>query len=116
TGRVERVPFPVGADTWLLAVGARHPLVGSFAQRVPWLLLGIGLVAALLAAAVAEMLVRRRAYALALVSERTRELGEIRAFLDRMLRAGPALVIRITNPDRRVSYVSPNVERVIGVS
>jgi PAS domain S-box-containing protein len=116
TGRVERIPFPLGADTWLLAVGARYPLVGTFAERVPWLLLGGGLLTALLAAAVAEMLVRRRAYALALVTERTRELGETRAFLERMLTAGPALVKRITVPDGRISYVSPNVERIIGVS
>jgi PAS domain S-box-containing protein len=116
TGRVERVPFPVGGDTWLLAVGARDPLVGSFAPRTPWILLGGGLVAAVLATAVAETLSRRRAYALGLVDERTAELRETQAFLERLLTAGPVLVQRITLPNRQISYVSPNVHRVIGVT
>jgi signal transduction histidine kinase/CheY-like chemotaxis protein len=74
TGKTENVPFAVGADTWLLVVGARSPLGGPFAQNVPWILLGGGLFTAVLAAAVAEILVRRRRYALALVGARTREL------------------------------------------
>ncbi len=116
TGQVVRAPFRVGAEQWLLAAGAREPLVGSFAQRVPWLMLGGGLVAALLATAVAETLARRRAYALRLVEERTSELGDTQAFLERLLTAGPVLVKRITVADRRISYVSPNVERVLGVT
>ncbi len=74
TGRVERVPFSVGADRWLLAVGTRGPLVGSLAQNIPWLFLAGGLVTAVLAAAIIEMLARRGTYALALVAERTGEL------------------------------------------
>ena len=115
TGRVERVPFPVGADHWLLAVGARQPLVGGFAQRAPWFLLAGGLVAALLAAAVAQTLTRRRAYALGLVAERTGELQETQTFLERLLTAGPTLVSRFAVPDGQVTYVSPNVERLFGI-
>ena len=116
TGHVERVPFPVGADRWLLAVGARRPLVGTFAPRVPWFLLAGGLLAALLAAAVAQTLTRRRAYALGLVAERTGELQQTQAFLERLLTAGPTLVSRFAVPDGPVTYVSPNVGRLFALT
>ena len=116
TGRVERVPFPIGADHWLLAVGAREPLVGTFAQRAPWFLLGGGLVAALLAAAVAQTLARRRTYALRMVAERTDELQETQTFLERLLTAGPTLVARSAVSDGQVTYISPNVERLFGIT
>jgi PAS domain S-box-containing protein len=116
SGQVDRVPFPVGADKWLLAVGARGPLVGTFARRAPWLLLLGALLLTVLATAVAEALTRRRAYAVRLVVERTAELDETRAFLERLLTAGPVLVERITVPDHEVSYVSPNTESILGVT
>jgi PAS domain S-box-containing protein len=120
---VHQVPFPVGADNWLLLIGSNESLTGSFARQVPWLLLAGGVVTALLAAAVAETLARRRSYALSLVAERTgdlvnalADLGGIRAFLDRMLTAGPVFVNRIELADRRVTYVSPNIERLLGLN
>jgi PAS domain S-box-containing protein len=116
TGQVDRVPFAVGADRWTLAVGARNPLVGSFAQRSPWILLGLGLVTATLAAATVEVLTRRRAYAVRLVADRTAELDETRLFQEYLLTAGPVLVQRIEMPERRVSYVSPNLERLFEVT
>ena len=123
TGRVERVPFRLGADQWLLAVAARGQLTGEFAGWVPRILLAGGLTLALLAAAVARMLVRRRAFALDLVAQRTGELegaldrlADIRAALDRMLTAGPMLVIRVEVDDGRATYVSPNIERLCGLS
>jgi PAS domain S-box-containing protein len=116
TGRVDRDPLPVGADRWLVAVGARESLVGAFADNAPWYLLGGGLLATLFATFAAEILARRRSYALRLVAEGTKELDETSAFLDRLLTAGPVLVKRITLPGREISYVSPNVERVMGVT
>jgi PAS domain S-box-containing protein len=116
TGRVDRVPFAVGADRWTLAVGARNPLVGSFAERSPWILLGLGLLTAVLAAATIEVLTRRRAYAVALVADRTAELDKTRLFQEYLLTAGPVLVRRIELPERRVSYISPNVERLFDVT
>jgi PAS domain S-box-containing protein len=122
-GNVERIPFAVGADTWLLAVGARGSLVGSFARNFPWLLLGGGVVMSLLAATAVEVFARRRGYALALVAQRTSELegalsdlAQVRSFLDHLLTAGPVLVRRVTVPDRQISYVSPNIERLFGVT
>ncbi|HMJ94270.1 MAG TPA: ATP-binding protein [Thermoleophilaceae bacterium] len=123
SGRVERVPFSVGADRWLLVTAARGSLAGSFAKNACWFLLTGGLLLALLAAAIVETLARRRAYALALVAERTAELEEalgelreIRAFLERLLTAAPVLVVRMAVPERRVTYVSPNTEQLFGVS
>jgi PAS domain S-box-containing protein len=123
SGRVEREPLKLGADRWLLVTGSRHSLAGSFAENARWFLLGGGLLLALLAAGIVETLARRRAYALALVTERTGELEEalgelreIRAFLERLLTAGPVLVLRLAAPDRRITYVSPNSEPLVGVT
>lgn len=123
TGTVKRIPFAVGADTWLLAVAPREPLVGSFARNFPWGLLAAGLVMAVLAASVVEVLVRRRRYAFDLVAKRTAELqaalgdlAGVRSFLDHLLTAGPVVVRRITVPDRVISYISPNIERLFGVT
>jgi signal transduction histidine kinase len=67
-------PVPVGADTWLIVAGSRSPLVGSLASAMPWIILGLGLLAAALMTAVVETLGRRRQYATALVEERTAAL------------------------------------------
>jgi diguanylate cyclase (GGDEF)-like protein/PAS domain S-box-containing protein len=72
---VERV-VDVGADKWLLVVAANRPLIGSLAMIEPWRDLARGLVAALLVTALVEVLRRRRAWALALVDERTATLEE----------------------------------------
>ena len=99
SGTVERLPFAVGADQWLLEVSPRQPLVGSFARSTPWLLLLGGLVMALLAGAVAETLARRRAFAIAMVDERTadlrganEELAQARGFLDSIIENIPHMV------------------------
>jgi len=73
----------VGADKWLLVVAANKPLIGSLAMAEPWRLLARGLVAALLVSALVEVLRRRRAWALALVDERTATLKEQTRSLDR---------------------------------
>jgi signal transduction histidine kinase len=66
---------PVGqGEPWLLVAKARHSLVGSVATWTPWVLLGAGLIAALLATGIVEALVRRREYADELVHTRTEEL------------------------------------------
>jgi PAS domain S-box-containing protein len=122
TGRLVEVPFPVGADQWLMVIGSRGPLVGSETQNMPWLFLLGGLAVSILAAALAEILARRKSYAAAMVAERTAELqhdlgelGDARTFLERLLRAGPVLVWRKTVTVREVSYVSPNIERLFGI-
>ena len=66
--------FQLGADTWLLELQAREPLVGSLASRQPWLYLIAGLMAAVFVTALVEILLRRRQFALGLVEERTAEL------------------------------------------
>ena len=66
---------PVGqGQPWLLVAKARHSLVGSVATWTPWVLLGAGLIAAVLATGIVEALVRRREFADDLVQERTEEL------------------------------------------
>ncbi len=74
TGSVGREVITVGGGRWLLVVKARHPLTGSFATFMPWVLLGLGVLFALLVAVTVEILARRRRYALELVEERTAEL------------------------------------------
>lgn len=67
-------PFRVGADTWLIVAQSPHPVVGALAEAMPWVILAIGLVAAVLVTAVVETLGRRRDFAAALVEERTASL------------------------------------------
>src|SRR2546421_82055 len=66
----------VGGERWLLVVAANRPLVGSMESREPWLLLGRGLILTVLVTCLVEVLRRRRAYALALVDERTETLEQ----------------------------------------
>jgi signal transduction histidine kinase len=73
--------LPVGADQWTLVGQATSPLTGSFPTVVPWLLLVGVLLSGALAAAVLEVLARRRDYALALVEERTAELRDSQALV-----------------------------------
>jgi signal transduction histidine kinase len=73
-GQVARQEIAVGGRRWLLAAAARAPLVGTFANAVPWVILVVGLAIALLASGVLVVYQRRRDYALALVDVRTAEL------------------------------------------
>ena len=73
-GFVDRRTITVGADHWLLITASRQPLVGSLARSIPWIVLGLGLFGSLIVAVVIGLLLRRRAYALALVEERTADL------------------------------------------
>ena len=82
TGDTATATVQVGVDPWLVVVGTPRPLVGSLATRVPWILLIGGMIAALLAATVVEVLGRRRDYALALVDERTASLRSTVADLE----------------------------------
>jgi len=81
-GRTASRPVQVGRDQWLLTVSAKHPLVGSVAARQPWLVLIAGLATTLLLAALVEVLLRRRRYAMTLVDERTGQLQETIRELD----------------------------------
>jgi signal transduction histidine kinase len=73
-GQVARQEIAVGGRRWLLSASAREPLVGTFANDVPWVILGVGLVIALISSGVMIVFQRRRDYALALVDVRTSEL------------------------------------------
>lgn len=111
-----RLQVPVGADEWHLAVDAREPLMGTFANSAPWVLLAGGLIASALAALAVAAVSQRREYALRVVDERTRELADTRAFLANLLTSGPAVVCRIEMPARTITYVSPNIDRVLGIT
>jgi signal transduction histidine kinase/DNA-binding response OmpR family regulator len=74
-GTLQR-PFTAGDSTWLLVVGTERPLVGSLVQRLPQIILIVGMLASLAIFAVLDAIVRRRDYAVALVEERTAELQD----------------------------------------
>jgi signal transduction histidine kinase len=90
-GPVASEPFKLGQSPWFLEVAARQPLVGSVAGRAAWFVLGGGLLGAVLMGLLAEMIGRRRDYALALVDERT---AELRASLGELAAAQAQLVDR----------------------
>ena len=81
SGSIRRT-FQLGADNWTLELRARQALVGSLASRQPWLYLIAGLMAAVFVAALVEILLRRRQFALGLVDERTAELRQSLVELD----------------------------------
>jgi signal transduction histidine kinase/ActR/RegA family two-component response regulator len=81
-GPINQRVLPVGADRWLLLVGAREPLAGQFATDLPWIILGGGLLVSLLFTTLVTVLARRRQYALTAVETRTVELREARALAE----------------------------------
>ncbi|MGH8868129.1 MAG: ATP-binding protein [Actinomycetes bacterium] len=122
-GQAERRSFAVGAERWQLVARSTEPLAGNFARQVPWGLLGMGVVVAVLVAAFVEMTSRRRSYAMSIADQRTvelrtalDELQHARGAMERLVTLGPTLVLRIAPDDHRAVYASPNIERLFGVS
>ena len=90
-GPVVTLPFPLGRSPWVLQVAARTPLVGTVAGRAHWFVLGAGLLGTVLIAVLAEVVGRRRDYALAMVDQRT---AELRRSLDDLAAAQAQLLDR----------------------
>lgn len=76
-GDTVTVPMSVASSrpNWSLVVTSTVPLSGSLASATPWIVLGLGLLVAVLAAVAVEVLARRHRYAAALVADRTEELN-----------------------------------------
>ena len=89
--------LPIGAETWVLTVSPRERLVGSLASAFPWLVLGTGTALALVLGFLVEVLIRRRAYALRLVEERTRSLLEARHAAEKANRAKSDFLSRMSH-------------------
>jgi signal transduction histidine kinase/ActR/RegA family two-component response regulator len=81
--------FPVGSEKWLL--------VGSLATAFPWLVFGSGIALAIMLGLLVEVLIRRRAYALRLVEERTRSLLEARVAAEKANRAKSDFLSRMSH-------------------
>ncbi len=82
SGTVNRRTITIGAERWLLVGATRGPLNGSLTRAIPWVILAIGLLAAAGGAAIVEVLVRRREYALAMVEDQTAALRETMSELE----------------------------------
>ncbi len=89
--------FKIGSDIWLLRLSSAKPLVGSLATAFAWLLFGGGILSAIILALLIETLVRRRAYALRLVDERTRSLREAQATAERANNAKSEFLSRMSH-------------------
>jgi len=96
-GDVAEQALPVGADSWLVVASAREPLVGRFAVQAPWLAGAAGLFLALVLAFGVELIVRRRAYALRLVDERTASLLEAQQAAEKANRAKSEFLSRMSH-------------------
>jgi signal transduction histidine kinase/ActR/RegA family two-component response regulator len=68
--------FSFGADTWLLVVSAKQPLVGTAAAIFPWAILGGGLLLTVMLGWLVWLLSNRRSYAMSEVERHTRTLRE----------------------------------------
>jgi signal transduction histidine kinase/DNA-binding NarL/FixJ family response regulator len=89
--------IPIGSEKWLLNVSARQHLVGSLAAAFPWLVLGASTMLAIALGLLVELLIRRRAYALRLVEERTRSLVEARLAAEKANRAKSEFLSRMSH-------------------
>lgn len=87
----------IGAETWLLAVSTREPLVGTLSTAFPWVVLCTGTALALILGFLVEVLIRRRAYALRLVEERTKSLVEARLAAEKANRAKSEFLSRMSH-------------------
>lgn len=99
------VPIPVGGKTWSLVVAAATPLSSPSERALPWVILGFGVVAAVLVAAVVEVGGRRRRDALAVREERFHLLVQ-----------QSSDVVTVVDPETVVLYHTPAAERVFGYS
>jgi signal transduction histidine kinase/FixJ family two-component response regulator len=67
---------PLGGGEWLLIVGHREVVGSTFTAIAPWAVLALGVVVTAAIASLVETIIRRRAYALAIVEQRTAALQE----------------------------------------
>ena len=63
TGQTASLSIPFGDNSFTFVVNARHPLVGSFPQRLPWLIGIVGLLLSIGAALLTLRLIQRRNHA-----------------------------------------------------
>ncbi|HEY1519153.1 MAG TPA: PP2C family protein-serine/threonine phosphatase [Solirubrobacteraceae bacterium] len=63
TGQHASTSIPFGNNSFTFVVSARHPLVGSFPQRLPWLIAIIGVLLSIGAALLTMRLIQRRSHA-----------------------------------------------------
>jgi signal transduction histidine kinase/ActR/RegA family two-component response regulator len=96
-GHVQRMSLSVGADRWTLLLSARRPLVANVSRVAPYVLLGVGLLIAVLAAGVIEVLARRRRFAEDLVEQRTRALRAARIEADKANEAKNEFLSRMSH-------------------
>ena len=89
--------FAVGSETWLMAVSPHEALVGSLTKAFPWVVFGTGVALAIALGLLAESLIRRRAYALKLVDERTRSLVEARTAAEKANKAKSEFLSRMSH-------------------
>jgi signal transduction histidine kinase/CheY-like chemotaxis protein len=82
-GSVDRRELKIGADRWLLVTSAKGELAGSLSRAIPWIILVVGLCAALSVGFLVEVLARRRQYAFGLVDQRTASLRQALGELQR---------------------------------
>jgi signal transduction histidine kinase len=75
-GRAVTGEIPIGGEKWSVVVSARSSLSGGLAKNLPWLMVLISLITGSIVIVLIETVVRRRNYAMALVTERTAELRE----------------------------------------
>jgi hypothetical protein len=65
-GQTASISIPFGSNSFTFVVNARHPLVGSFPQRLPWLIGIVGVLLSIGAAILTMRLIQRRTHAEAL--------------------------------------------------
>jgi serine phosphatase RsbU (regulator of sigma subunit) len=62
-GQTASIPIPAGSNSFTFVVSARHPLAGSFPQRLPWIVGIVGVLLSIGAALLTVRLIQRRTHA-----------------------------------------------------
>ena len=96
-GETAQQALPLGVDSWLVVASSNKPLVGRFAVQAPWFIGGVGLLLAIVLAIGVELILRRRAYALRLVEERTASLREAQQAAEKASRAKSEFLSRMSH-------------------
>jgi hypothetical protein len=107
TGRQAQVSVPFGDTVITLVATPNQELGGSLLARLPWIVLIVGIVLAVLAAVLADYLVRRRRYAEWLASENRRMYSEQRSIAEVLQHALlPQVLPEIAGVETAIRYVA----------
>lgn len=106
--RVER-EIVLEGERFVAVYSARNHLVGAWTAATPWIVLGVGLLVALLGAAFVTALQRRRAETLAALADLERAEARYRSLFENATET-----VAILDPNGTLLFANRSIERMLG--